>query len=255
MIEASRSALFERMFGVYNKRLLRNAFASIRVAGAEHVRALDRTRPIILIGNHSCWWDGLIEYFLSRSVFGFEPFLMMDERQMQKYRFFRFLGTFSVNRHSPREARQSIGYAVRLFDRPNRVLWIYPQGVMCPNDMRPLRFERGAAVIATSLRGAQVVPLVHRYEFLREQRPDAFIRFGAAIPVHASAMSRSLTTMFESTVTSGLDSLRKDIVEGKVESFDVVLTGRRSTNESYDAVRLSNAAGTMRKRETMNGIP
>jgi chlorobactene lauroyltransferase len=238
MIEAARSALFDRVFRVYNRGLLRKHFAAVRVGGLDHLGSLDRSQPIICYGNHSCWWDGLIEYFLAYKVVDADVFLMMEEKQLQRYRFFRRVGAFSVDRSSPRDALRSVRYAARLFDRPNRILWIYPQGGMMPNDTRPLHFHRGAATIA-ALAGkpVQCVPVVHRYEFLLHQRPDAFVLIGEPITAQPPVDNRRLTEELQSTATSLLDKLRMDISCDTLDEYRTILQGAISTNERYDRFR------------------
>ncbi|MER3523886.1 MAG: hypothetical protein C4326_07400 [Ignavibacteria bacterium] len=94
MIEARKSVLFQRVFRLYNRRLLQKHFASVRAAGLDHVRYLDPHLPVVCIGNHSCWWDGLIELFFAREVFDCDPYLIMEEQQLVRYPFFRWLGAF-----------------------------------------------------------------------------------------------------------------------------------------------------------------
>jgi chlorobactene lauroyltransferase len=238
MIRADRKRPFEILFSAYNTGMLRKHFSALRMAGIEHADALDRSRPVVIYGNHSCWWDGLIEYFLSREILHLEPFLMMDEAQMSRYRFFRWIGAFSVNRAVPREAALSLRYAISLFTRPGRVLWIYPQGVMRPNDVRPLEFEHGLALIARKLPGAQILPIAHRYEFVREQRPDAFISLGPPAAFRNETEVEVLTHDLQMTLTGQLDALRAAIAAERFESFRTILEGRGSTNRNYDRVRM-----------------
>jgi chlorobactene lauroyltransferase len=237
MIAASKHRLVEAGLTGINRGMLRRAFNAVLLGGRQHVEALDRRRPIIGFGNHSCWWDGLIEFFLSRALFRFDAFLMMDETQLARYRFFRSIGAFSVNRSSPREAIRSLEYAVGLFDRPNRMLWIYPQGVMRPNDARPLAFEQGVVRIARALPGAQLLPVTHRYEFVREQRPDAFVTFGPALPLPKGEDPKVQARFLETVLTGQLDALRAAVARGEAGQFEVVLRGRRSTNVGYDLLR------------------
>lgn len=238
MIEARKSALFESLFLIYNRQLLRKYFASVRARNLHFVQQLDRQQPILCVGNHSSWWDGLIELFFSREVFDCEPYLMMDEQQMVRYKFFRWLGVFSVNRNSAREAYRSVRYAAQLFDRPNRFLWIYPQGVMQPNDTRPLRFYTGAARIVSLVgKSVQILPFAHRYELLSEQRPHAFTIFGAPMTVTPPCDSKAVTRLLETAVTELLERLRSDIIEGRLEEYTTLLHGATSVNVRFDHFR------------------
>ncbi|MBX2989913.1 MAG: lysophospholipid acyltransferase family protein [Bacteroidetes bacterium] len=239
MIEANKNVAFKTVFSLYNTRLLRRHFFRVHLGGLEHIRQLDRTRPVLFIGNHCCWWDGLIEYHLATEVLDADIYLMMEERQMVRYRFFRWLGAFSVRRESPRSSVESMQYAASLFDTPNRFLWMYPQGEMKPNDVRPLGFFPGAARIIQMVgRPVQVVPFARRYEFLMEQRPEAFTLFGKPMLVDPAQDFRETTEQFEHAVTGLLDTLRCKIADSDMSGFKTVLKGSASTNNKYDAVRM-----------------
>jgi len=220
-----------------NRRMLRRHFEGVYVSGSEGVQMLDRSRPIIFYGNHSCWWDGLLEFFFSHDLYDFDAFLMMEEKQLVRYPFFRWIGAFSVRREVPREGVAALRYAADLFDRPNRVLWIYPQGVMKPNDARPLGFYTGAARLTHMVGGAQVVPVAHRYEFLMEQRPAAITAFGAPFFEEGTEGPRRRTDELENRLIELLDEVRCSIVSDGLNRFSRVLKGKTSTNVSYDRAR------------------
>ncbi len=243
MIPASKNAMIESLFAGMNRRMLRRHFHAVHLFGADNMKKIDRSRPVIVYGNHSCWWDGLIEFFLGRDVFGLDSYLMMDEQQMSRYTFFRWIGAFSVNRSSGRNMISSIEYASQLFDRPNRLLWIYPQGDMQPNDVRPLRFHSGMVSIAERLPSVQLMPLAHRYEFLMEQRPEAFVSIGEPVLVTEVGHRKVLLDRLERLLTQLLDDLRCRVNAGTGREKPVcLLQGRRSTNVRYDRFRLKDTA-------------
>jgi chlorobactene lauroyltransferase len=239
MIAADKQLWFDMLFFRYNTRMLRKHFAKVHLSGLEHLKPLDRSLPIIFFGNHSNWWDGLLEYFLAREVFHLDLYLMMEEKQMVRYKFFRWVGAFSVNRDSPRQAVESMQYAASLFTEPNRALWIYPQGVMQPNDRRPLDFFPGLVRIISMIgKRVQLVPFAHRYEFMMEQRPEAFTLLGAPLTMEGNVDRQSATVKCAATVTNLLDTLRSRIAQNELQHFTTVLQGTRSTNVTYDAARL-----------------
>ncbi len=239
MIETRKSRIFEAVFRRYNQYLLKKHFNKIHLSGLEHMQSLDRSEPMIFYGNHCSWWDGLIEYFLATEVLHVDCHLMMEEKQMKRYRFFRKIGAFSVNRDSPREAVTSMRYAASLFDRPNRLLWIYPQGRILPADYRPLGFYSGVSrIVQMTGREVQVVPFVRRYEFLMQQRPEVFIAIGAPQKIKKMENSKALTVQLEDRLTRMLDDLRCRIAKQEFAGFYDVLVGRRSTNETFDAFQV-----------------
>jgi len=242
MIEARKNRVIEPVFAAINKIMLRRHFAGVHVSGLEHLGELDRSLPMVFYGNHSCWWDGLIEFFLSKEVLRVDQYLMMDEKQMAKYKFFRWIGAFSVNRENAREAYLSVQYAASLLRQPNRVLWIYPQGVMKPNDARPLRFYAGTAHIVESLKRVQLIPIAHRYEFVMHQRPEAFVSIGPAEVVETVDSRERLIRRLETNLTRLLDELKHNVTSQQLEQFSTVLAGKRSTNEAYDRFKFVGVA-------------
>lgn len=208
------------------------------LGGLDRLDRLDRSLPMVFYANHSNWWDGLVAFFLSREILHVEPFAMMEEKQLVKYRFFRWIGAFSVDRDSPRRAFQSIQYAQSIFSQKNRALWIYPQGVMRANDVRPLGFQRGIARIAEVSEEVQFIPVAHRYDFIMEQRPECFTAFGNVVRITSGLKPREVVATLEGALTATLDVLRNSMIANDLSGFVSVLAGRASTNTLYDRIRL-----------------
>jgi chlorobactene lauroyltransferase len=243
MINARKNRLFERLFLSYTRRTMRRHFHGVHVGGLDNIGRLDRRVPIIVCSNHSSWWDAMLAFILARQVLHLEMFAMMEEKQLARYTFFRLIGAFSVVRESPRAAVESMRYAASLLKKPNVGLWIFPQGMMLPNDVRPLRFYQGAARIAQMVGRVQFLPLAHRYEFLMEQRAEAFTSIGEPWVVENPASPEQLTRELERRLTRELDRLCRRITSHDVGDFRQVLTGRASVNARYDKVHLIRGGG------------
>jgi chlorobactene lauroyltransferase len=238
MITSSKNRLIERILAGINRRMLRRHFHAVHLLGHHHCETLDRSVPMILYANHSCWWDGLIEFFLTHDVIGTDAFLMMEEEQLQRYRFFTRIGAFSVRHGTGRSLMDSITYASQLFERPNRMLCIYPQGELLPNDLRPLRFQSGITSILDRLPQAQLVPLAHRYEFAGEQKPEVFLSIGAPVHLYAGEQRIPIRRALEETLTHLLDDLRCAISSRTYNQHALcLLRGRASSNVRYDRAR------------------
>src|ERR1043165_8852340 len=56
--------------------------------------------PLIVYLNHPSWWDGYMCFLLNRVVLRdrFQGYLMMEEPELRRYRFFAWAGCFSVDR-------------------------------------------------------------------------------------------------------------------------------------------------------------
>jgi chlorobactene lauroyltransferase len=238
MIEAHKNRLFERLFLIYTRRVMRKHFDGVHVGGLENIRKIDRSLPVILYCNHSSWWDVMLPFLVTKEVLHLDAYAMMEEKQLRRYKFFRRIGVFSVERESPREAVESMRYAASLLDHPNVALWIFPQGVMVPNDVRPLKFYPGVARISAMIGRVQFVPVAHRYEFLMQQRPEAFTLIGEPWVPQDPGTRAELTAELEQRLTNLLDALRCAIVTNGLRGFTQILAGRSSVNERYDRFRM-----------------
>jgi len=192
--------------------------------------------PTLFYANHPSWWDGWIAFFLFDERWRMEGYLMMEEPQLRRYRFFQRCGCFSVDRHDAREAMRSVGYAATLLrDRPGRALWIFPEGEIGPNG-RPLRTYTGAAHIARRAGRVRCVPVALRFEFLGEQRPEALIRIGPAHIVEQGD-TKALHADMDRRLVEQLDHLHADVISGATTAYTTALRGRTSIDAWWDRVR------------------
>ncbi|NJK78410.1 MAG: hypothetical protein HC914_00205 [Chloroflexaceae bacterium] len=110
--------------------------------------------PLILYMNHSAWWDLYMTALLNYEVFRrrFDSYGMMEEQQLRRYRFFTWMGAFSIHRSDRAEATRSLVYISRVLqEQPGRALYMFPQGQIVPNDQRPLKLYTGVARIARQI--------------------------------------------------------------------------------------------------------
>lgn len=222
MIKARKIALFEFVFELYNRWLIRRRFNAVLIEGQRNLSA-DSSLPKILCLNHSSWWDGLVAYFLSRH-FDLDGYCMMEEKQLSKLRPFTWIGAFSVVRENPREAARSILYAVKILKGGSRrVLWIFPQGEILPNDIRPINVFGGVAKIAEKSIPCEVLPIALRYEFLGTYKPSIFISVGEPEQVRSTDHCDALAEEISRNLCSLLDALRRRVTEGDIDDFTDLL--------------------------------
>ncbi len=169
-----------------------------------------------------------------------DGYLMMEEAQLRRYFFFSWIGCFSVDRQNMRSAMQSLHYAAKLLKvRPGRMVGIFPQGEIFPNDRRPLVFYHGAAYLARLAAPVLLYPLAIRIEYLAEQRPALFVSLGEPILVTAKetkepAFQKTYTKQMEAALTAELDQLHADVITGDYTSFTTAMQGKASTNRIFD---------------------
>jgi 1-acyl-sn-glycerol-3-phosphate acyltransferase len=196
--------------------------------------------PTILFANHCSWWDGYMVMLANQSRWRQDAYLMMEDLQLARYQFFRFVGAFSVDRGNPRSAARSVAYAVSLLAAaPGRSLLIFPQGRISANDRRPLDFYAGVGHIVKRLGNCLAYPVALRYEFIGEQKPDAFIRVGAPLEfaAGASGAARDIAARMETSLTAELDRMRDDVLAYRFDAYAVLERGAWSINRLWDALR------------------
>ncbi len=145
----------------------------------------------------------------------------MEEKQLRNLFLFRKLGAFSVVRENPRQAVKSLNYAVNLLkEKPSRTLWIFPQGEILPNDLRPLHFYNGLARIIERVQDCSAVPLTIRYEFLNEYKPEIFVKIGESENFNNIDFNfKKLTRNFESRISKMLDELKDDVISRNFANY------------------------------------
>jgi chlorobactene lauroyltransferase len=202
----------------------------------------DPSIPVLWYGNHSSWWDGYVPFALNQLLWKREGYVVIEDKQLSRYQFFRWAGGFSINRSDARAAMASLNYAARLLiEGRNRALLIYPQGEIAGNDSRPLRFFTGLGhVVKTALRERTplaLVPLALRYEFIGEQKPEAFASFGPPLILTESTVNpKTLTVELENALTAELDQLRDDVAHYQFDGFTTLISGGLSINRIFDRV-------------------
>lgn len=222
MLEANKNRWVENAFEIYNKNLLLRRFNSLRISG---LGTLNENKPSIIFANHSSWWDGLVAFQISQSIKA-DSFIMMEEKQLKKLFFFRKLGAFSVVRENPREAVKSLNYAINLLkENQTRTLWIFPQGKILPNDIRPIKFYNGLSRIVENLESCVISPLALRYEFLGDYKPDVFVKVGQPEAFKSANVtnSKDLSRKFEENLTDLLDELKKDVTSTRTTNYKNII--------------------------------
>jgi len=173
----------------------------------------------------------------------------MEEAQLRRYFFFSWIGCFSVDRQNARSAMKSIQYAARVLkEKQGRMVWLFPQGGIAPNDYRPLEFFTGAAHLARLTTPSLVYPLAIRIDYLAEQRPDLFISLGEPTCINTDmartpSFLKQCTHQLETRVTDELDQLHTDIIARDYSSFTLLTHGRPSANRIFDTLLFRKQIG------------
>jgi 1-acyl-sn-glycerol-3-phosphate acyltransferase len=221
MLEANKSLWFEKIFAVYNRNLFKRRFSTMRVAGLENLEKKKNEIPLIIYANHSSWWDGLVAFEISKLA-KLDSYIMMEEKQLEKLFLFRRLGAFSVVRENAREAFESVEYAAKLLnENQERTLWIFPQGEILPNDLRPIKFYNGLGHIIKKTKNCSVCALAMRYEFRGEFKPEIFVRIASISLISADSdfNPRVCTDSLAAELEKTMEHLKNDTVQNKLDDY------------------------------------
>ena len=177
MIRAQHRLWADFIFQPYLTRLFKRNFHTIQVLGA--LPEIPPHLPLLLLPNHSTWWDGFFVYLLNKRIFRRTAYLMMLEEQLSSYRFFAKIGAYSIEPKYRQGIVESLGYTVELLNQRTSLVSVFPQGELLPWQTRPLGYKRGVEWILQKYgKSVAVLPLAIRTEFLGEKRPSAFFLFG-----------------------------------------------------------------------------
>lgn len=188
MIPSAKSRWFTAWFTRQAHARLRATFGAIRLAGRDRLERALASGPVLVISNHTAWWDPLLALVLAqRVVSGADGYAMMDAANLRRLPFFAKVGAFGVDRDSRHDGAEATRHAVALLDRPGRLVWIFPQGQERPLHERPLRFLGGAAAVARRVSAATVLPVGLAYAFGAEAAPSAFVAVGDPVRTRGAA--------------------------------------------------------------------
>ncbi|MDZ7342930.1 MAG: lysophospholipid acyltransferase family protein [candidate division KSB1 bacterium] len=234
MIQARHTIWAEHLFSLYLSRLLKRHFYGLSVLG--EWPQTEANLPLLLLPNHSTWWDGFFVFMLNKQLFHRPAYLMMLEQELIRYRFFSRLGAFSINPQSFRGIKESLRYLVHALQQhstPRPLGCIFPQGELLPWEARPLVYKRGLEVIFNMYGDKlNVLPLAIKTEFLQEQRPQTFFLFGKnQVFDHTSFPGMSWLQNLEEVLLAELTSR---IIRG--EQGMPLLRGRRSVHVRFTAL-------------------
>ncbi len=224
MLAAKKSRWFEEIFAVYNRNLIKRRFHSFQVSGLNYLTNKNANIPLLIYANHSSWWDGLLAFEISRAA-RLDSYVMMDEENLRRFFLFRRIGAFSVPKN-PRRAIESINYSAALLSHnPKRTLWIFPQGEIVPNDLRPVQFFNGAARIVEKVGKCLTLPLAFRLEFTGEFKPEIYVKIGEPhlIETGENFEPKKLTVIFTERLTGILNELKSDVIHAKIKSYNKIL--------------------------------
>lgn len=237
-----------RGFQWYVRGLLRKRFFAVRLSRTGVPRT-DEWRshegPLLLLVNHSSWWDPILMAFLQgvwcpdRRVLA-----AMDRVQLERFSMFRRMGVFGIDPDDPASLPALVDHVLGTVKRdPRTVVMLTPQGRF--TDVRePLRLRPGAAALAARLPQVRAVVAALEYPFWLDARPEVLLRFRDVPPPEVSstaAWQRALTEAMQANA----QALAAASIARDPSVFDIVVGGGTArVNPVYDAWLRLTGRGT-----------
>lgn len=239
MIKARHSVPADFFFRPYIKRLMKKSFCSMHLHGTVPET---KDHPVILLPNHSTWWDGFFAYLINDIFFQKKFYIMIVERQLSKYRFFTKLGGFSIDHESPKKMIRSLQYAASILDsEKSPLMTIFPQGELLPNRIEDFSAKRGVGTILNNMRKpACLLPLAIRPMLLNEQVPHVFFKFGTA---KIAGSGEFQSNLYAAEMSSLLNDIDESVFRG--ETGKTFFMGKKTTGggteDFFERLRKRNA--------------
>ncbi len=152
MIKTRHTFWGRHFWGNYFLHIIGRHFRSVPV----EIPELDSQRPLIALGNHYSWWDGFLVYYLNHYYWKRKLHIMMLEEELEKRKFLRSAGAFSVKKSS-RSVVLTIRYVHELLKSAENVVALFPQGKIESMHAGSIRFEKGVIRILDQNPHAQVL--------------------------------------------------------------------------------------------------
>ncbi len=160
------------------RRAARRRFAALRVRGLRGQGGLGS--PLLLCPNHTNWWDGFVALCLMDELPGRRFAVAQEERQLERYPWFRAAGAIGIDPRTPGALRRSFSALISFLEEPGAGLFYFPEGVMGLQGGAPPKLRRGLGELARRTRPA-VVPMAFHYGFREGSRPEVWVLAGTAL--------------------------------------------------------------------------
>jgi 1-acyl-sn-glycerol-3-phosphate acyltransferase len=173
ILKAKHHRFIYPFFKWYTFWLVNRNFSKIHYSGTY----TENNLPVLLIANHSSWWDGFWALYLNIKVFKRKFHFMMLEEQLRKYWYFNYAGGFSVKKKS-KSVLETLHYTSSLLTDRNNLVLIFPQGEIGSAQKDSFDFEKGIERILAGIKNqVQIVFLVSLTDYFSSKKPEIFFYY------------------------------------------------------------------------------
>lgn len=222
---SNKNKLAIRFFDYAFKKLLEKNFYSVSVKNKHNFYLRDTKYANLFYGVHGCWWDGPLAYFVSRSLYDCDFYIMTKD--LYRFTALSFAGAFSIEKNSYRGSLKAINHSIKILKNSKSSLWMFPQGDVMPQDYRPIVFQNGIAHICNNLEGVNLIPIACKYIFLRNEKPEIFVEIGKPLIVKNGISDKNKFVLFlQKEFVKLLDAQKAELAKGNYQEYERILSNK-----------------------------
>lgn len=170
MILQKRSDIAQYLFRKYVYYRMRKDFNVMRFNTID----IKPGHSVLLLCNHFSWWDGFWSDWIATKVMHHKFHIMMQHDHIEQRTWLRFMGGFSINRHS-KDVVISLNYTAQLLNDPANMVTVFPQGELVSNHATEINIERGIAHIIKKIKGdCQIIYYSAFIDYFESFKPSVY---------------------------------------------------------------------------------
>ncbi len=200
IIKAKHNFIIHPLFKQFSRVMINRHFSRVEVIG--DVKVGD-DRSVLLLSNHTGWWDGFWHLYLNMKVFKKKFHFMMLEEQLKKHWYFNYTGGFSVNK-SAKSIVKTIQYSADLLSHPQNIVLMFPQGKIESIYKQTFAFEKGVQKIIekTDKSKVQIVFLVNSIDYFLNKKPilHHYITEYTESDIHYLSLEKSYNAFYKESI-------------------------------------------------------
>ena len=189
-------------FRWFATRKLAASLDGVYVRGLAPLREALDSGPVIVALNHVSWWDVMLIIWLDGYIHA-DMRAVMDAGNLRRLPYFGLIGAVPLERKDKQQTWRDIAAIAGLLDRPNRMLYIFPQGRHRPTGIRPLGLKSGVRVLAAQA-GVPVFPISIQYGFRETERIAATLDVGTPLSPPVDGADPTWLSHLEEALIRGL---------------------------------------------------
>ncbi|MGD9993747.1 MAG: lysophospholipid acyltransferase family protein [Salinivirgaceae bacterium] len=173
MLAPKHSAWCIKLLNWYSASAIKRHFTDVKLIG----EILNPNRSLLVIGNHTSWWDGFWMLHLNKKILHKKFHLMMLEKELEKRKFFNYCGAYSIN-PGHFSIRQSLSTTHELLSANENLVVFYPEGKINASTSVPKKFQPGIGTLLKQAPAqAQILFTVCLTDYFSQQKPTLYIYF------------------------------------------------------------------------------